>query len=65
MARVPESDEGAAQEPAVDVWDVVSFLEDGLKRTGTITEMRGPLLQVAPHDGGPAAWVDRHLVKVL
>jgi hypothetical protein len=65
VTRVPEQDDGSEKEPDVDLWDDVSFFAEGRKRYGTITALRGPLVEVTLHGGGPALWLDGHQVEVL
>lgn len=63
--RVPQPEEVSAREPDVDLWDDVSFIEAGRTRYGTVTAIRGEMLEVTRRDGQPPTWIDWREVDVL
>jgi hypothetical protein len=54
-----------AEKPDVDVFEDVSFVESGVKRTGTVVAIEGSMLQVVRRDGEPPIWIDWRAVDVL
>jgi hypothetical protein len=53
------------EEPDVDLFEDVSYLESGIERYGSVAAIRGSMLHVVHRDGEPPVWIDWRAVRVL